>query len=366
MDASVNFLFSLQQPLSNETKKYIKNLDIDSDCRLLKETLNIQGAALDFFRVSNKILKEGVKAGLSLYEIAIMCCRNDDLGEVPSKLEILTEMASELATSALNNGRWNHAAASRAIAQQLSPGNIAGQSSPRFFSSTSCADLPSVFHMDLNHEVPGRALSSASDASSDTGDVCDNDIERDECEEWAAREIARLSSEAERKDANSCNCESETCAVDNLSSSPAKGFWITRPGEASQFDLDDDDTVIWSPSVSPKISKNLFLKYCSDSPSDGILGEFLLPPPAKFRGPALQVMSMRNQISSEKLGLPKSKSFAALHSLRSLTPDSFSAVSSLTLTGDESDQWKETFYKFVDLVIARETSAVAQTVVTKK
>lgn len=39
-----------------------------------------------------------------------MCCRHDDAGEVPSKLEVLTKMASELVTSAVENGRWHHAA----------------------------------------------------------------------------------------------------------------------------------------------------------------------------------------------------------------------------------------------------------------
>ena len=97
------------------------SLDIDADAAMLKEQLNFNEKAIDYFRASSKLLQEGTRAGLTLYDIAIMCCRNDDAGEIPSKLEVLTSMASELATSAVQNGRWNHAAASKALADQLSP-----------------------------------------------------------------------------------------------------------------------------------------------------------------------------------------------------------------------------------------------------
>ncbi len=111
----------LLQPLSEKAKNYVLKLDIDADINILKEKLNICQEAVDYFRSSSKLLQEGVKAGLTLYDIAIMCCRNDDLGEIPSKLEILSNMAAELATTAVENGRWHHTAAVNAIAEQLSP-----------------------------------------------------------------------------------------------------------------------------------------------------------------------------------------------------------------------------------------------------
>ncbi|OEU13330.1 phosphatidylinositol 3 and 4-kinase, partial [Fragilariopsis cylindrus CCMP1102] len=77
----------LKQPMSRKTKKYILHLDIAKDAKMLQERFNICGEALDYFYASSSILKAGTKAGLSLYEIAVMCCRNDNLGEVPSKLE---------------------------------------------------------------------------------------------------------------------------------------------------------------------------------------------------------------------------------------------------------------------------------------
>jgi hypothetical protein len=73
----------LLQPLSEKAKNYVLKLDIDADINILKEKLNICQEAVDYFRSSSKLLQEGVKAGLTLYDIAIMCCRNDDLGEIP-------------------------------------------------------------------------------------------------------------------------------------------------------------------------------------------------------------------------------------------------------------------------------------------
>ena len=72
-------------------------MNIEKDARLLKERLNICTEAIDYFCASCSILKAGVQAGLTLYEIAVMCCRNDNLGELPSKLEMLFSMAAELA-----------------------------------------------------------------------------------------------------------------------------------------------------------------------------------------------------------------------------------------------------------------------------
>ena len=70
----------LKEPLSAKMKEYILTLDIEKDAMMLKERLDLPKGALDYFRASSKILIQGVKAGLTLYEIAILCCRNDDAG----------------------------------------------------------------------------------------------------------------------------------------------------------------------------------------------------------------------------------------------------------------------------------------------
>jgi hypothetical protein len=69
-------------PLGKKARDYVLNLDIDADARLLKERLGMGNDVLDYFRVSCMILKSGVKAGLTLYEIASgILCRTDPSGE---------------------------------------------------------------------------------------------------------------------------------------------------------------------------------------------------------------------------------------------------------------------------------------------
>lgn len=69
-------------PLGKKARDYVLNLDIDEDVRLLKERLGMGDDVLDYYRVSCMILKSGVEAGLTLYEIASgILCRTDPSGE---------------------------------------------------------------------------------------------------------------------------------------------------------------------------------------------------------------------------------------------------------------------------------------------
>jgi hypothetical protein len=193
--------FCFLKPVSEKTKEYILNLDIEGDAQLLQERLNIGRAATDYFCASSSILKAGIKAGLTLYDIAVMCCRNDNLGELPSKLEVLFSMAADLAESAIENGRWHHSAASRALAEQLTPnagsllnsrpGTLRIRKSASALSMSQYTPGLDGFDMPLKQELmPGMIHSSASDSSSETGEV-----EREDCEEWDAEVIADVSTE---------------------------------------------------------------------------------------------------------------------------------------------------------------------------
>lgn len=122
-----------KQPLSKASREYVLGLDVEADVRLLKERLNMQNDVLDYFRCSCLILKAGVRAGLTLYDICSeIMCRSDPSGEIQSKFETLTTMASELAMSAVHNGKFQHATASLALEEQLTtrhlcmPGPSAG------------------------------------------------------------------------------------------------------------------------------------------------------------------------------------------------------------------------------------------------
>jgi hypothetical protein len=70
----------LKEPLNDEMKEYVLNLDIEKDIQMLRDRLDIPNVALDYFRASSQLLQKGVQAGLTLYDIAILCCRNDDAG----------------------------------------------------------------------------------------------------------------------------------------------------------------------------------------------------------------------------------------------------------------------------------------------
>ena len=264
----------MKRPVSQKTKDFILNLDIEADARMLKERLNIPDRALDYFRASNKILQAGIKSGMTLYDIAILCCRNDDAGELPSKLELLMSMADDISKSAIDNGRWHHIAASRALEQQLSPSlgiRRLRKTPPTIFKSMSSLDFSS-FHSgpsNLNSPPPARAQSSGSESSTETDGQ--GSVDDEECEEWAAAFVAntlQLSTTATptatrrqrsisfaRGDDDSDyllaggSCEESLSSSHCESSASPVGFWFVPPS-ASKEDIGADDST-WSPHVSP-------------------------------------------------------------------------------------------------------------------
>lgn len=300
----------LKEPLSDRMKEYVLALDVEKDAKMLRERLDIPKGALDYFCASTKILIQGVKAGLTLYEIAILCCRNDDAGERPSKLETILSMSSDIAKSAVHNGRWHHAAASRALEQQLSPDNgcfgvrpstspskaIGERSSRRasdglsIFKSASSVNFSSFSDSltqkdpissspadngdgyglaGLHNKAPPAPLasSSGSESSCDAeGDNEEKEEEEEECEKWAAdfiadtlysvstprssrrqRAISFVDSDSSSSDDSNSNSDDSS----ELSKSP-QGFWFVPPSASkSRGNLED---TIWSPEVSPNSS----------------------------------------------------------------------------------------------------------------
>ena len=89
----------MKEPLSAKMKKYVLGLDIEKDAIMLKERLDIPKGALDYFRASSKILIQGVKAGLTLYEIAILCCRNDDAGAYAMYMNFMSSSSCQFETN---------------------------------------------------------------------------------------------------------------------------------------------------------------------------------------------------------------------------------------------------------------------------
>ena len=78
--------------------------------------------AIHYFYASSTLLQEGVKAGLSLYDIAVCCYRNDDFDLVTQRSFTIGAdclPCLELLTSLLKTDCRCYASASRAIADAI-------------------------------------------------------------------------------------------------------------------------------------------------------------------------------------------------------------------------------------------------------
>jgi len=373
----------LLQPLSDSHKKYIENLDIEADAQILRDKLNICQEAIDYFRASSSLLKAGVKAGLRLYDIAILCCRNDNLAEIPSMMENLFSMASELALAAVENERWHHTAASLAIEEKLTPERSTLTAFKASFStghrmrkSSSAAVFLALESNDsfmgdtssLNgRESPGMAQSSASDSSSEAGDAGD----KEECEEWAEGIIADVAADKHIDVLPSRPNRSGSVASDDGStdSGSRKGFWHVRPGSSPPFPPSDDGSISWSPQSSPRpsmaISEQLptlvslpSAKSHRVSFSNMPSGPFIPPSTVNIR--TLPEDSVLPKFIRQESGLTRSVSYS------SMPRAGYTRQESVTFKSRPPNPYSETyenyrkyFHKFIDLVIVRETTTAA-------
>jgi hypothetical protein len=85
----------VKQPLDEETKRFVMSLDPVADIQLLRNTLCIREPCLRVMRISSILLQKGISAGLTLFQIALIMCRNQL--EQPSDLEIMCAQAQAIA-----------------------------------------------------------------------------------------------------------------------------------------------------------------------------------------------------------------------------------------------------------------------------
>jgi hypothetical protein len=352
----------------------VKNLNIEADAQLLKERLSICEEAVDYFRASSALLKAGVAAGLSLYDIAIMCCRNDDLAEAPSMMEKLFDMASELAQVAVENERWHHTAASRAIEEQLShisprpmhPGFIRKST-----SSVEFTTLPKL-DSDVVEDSPGLIKSSASDTSSDSDDNEDELDDKEDCEKWAEQVVADVNVATTGRPCRSESVSSSSSEEGSTGEGHAKGFWRVSPGFAVGKPLDSDESSIaWS--VDNQTHQHSFLSIDdNDALSDNeeiqetpkkTRVSFFLPESKteKFRPPSTVTVASVIPPPQRKVsgGMVRSRSYAGQLDKKG-HPSLYANKNTASLgrgTSTNEDNHKKYFHKFIDLVIVRETKA---------
>jgi len=82
----------VKQPISQEIKSYISNIDPSKDVKML-EKLKIRPECLRTMKISTMLLKKGSQLGLTLYDIGSLVSRS--VLEEPSELELMYERALE-------------------------------------------------------------------------------------------------------------------------------------------------------------------------------------------------------------------------------------------------------------------------------
>lgn len=355
-------------PVSESTRKYILELDVDADCQVLEERLHLSAEALDIFKASSMLLQEGIKADLSLYDIAMLCHRSDDTGDVASRLEIMMSMANELASTALKNDRWGHDIASRALEEQLyTPPALSGKgnkmkkcTSMSLLALTSSAqksipeyddspiDAPFDFK-DFSVHTSGSDSSVVSEEDDMFLDGAKDNVTSD-ADTWAAEVIRNMNVDRAvdtlrlKVDELSLKSSSDSNSDDiSLSSSP-KGFWHVSPESAlnRQMSLDDDHAnVRWSPSTSPRMGA-----YLSTSPAP--VFRLLSPDESRLVVP---VKPMKNTMTRAK----SYSAFSYVDPKNKLIPDSFYTPGPSKEIPRDDPRYRKYFMKFVELLISKET-----------
>lgn len=335
----------LKKPLSKKNKDYILNLDIEADARVLQEDLGIGKEAVDYFRASSTLLQAGVKAGMTLHEIAVICSRQDGAGTEPSKLEKMHSQAMELSTAATRNGRWHHTAASKALANQITTVPMLPQLSRANRTQSSCDFLALLSQSDTVTTftpTPGRAPVSRSDSSSDS----DPTLEEDDCDEWAATILSNVQLVDESRHRSPSIASSSS---GSMSFSGHLGFWVVRPGadpdddtwESSTGAVSDDNLDVVVPEPSSRRISSLTL---GDKTESLKTIEFDLSP-----------MDQPPEVNTSVRGLFRSQSFAAFSfPSEGLCPSKLSSFS--RSSSADSGQQNLYFYKFIDLLIQQETT----------
>lgn len=86
-----------EKPFSSRSMKFIEEIDIAEDIRLLESTFKFRPICLRNARISSLLLKRSALAGLTLAQIGQLLCRPDEDDTVPSLLERIVDKARLIA-----------------------------------------------------------------------------------------------------------------------------------------------------------------------------------------------------------------------------------------------------------------------------
>jgi len=92
-----------KQPFDEETKSYIRDIDVEEDAQLLG-ILGIRAECVKTMKITTTFLKKAAAAGLTLYDIGSMASRT--LLEEPSELEKMVDRASKQVPDTDDDGKF--------------------------------------------------------------------------------------------------------------------------------------------------------------------------------------------------------------------------------------------------------------------
>ena len=106
----------VKRPVHPKIREYILALDFEDLVQQLTSQVSISEDSLFLLRIAHNLLVNGIKAGLTLHQIASLIARVDDDGEVPSPVERAIAMAEENAHRAIEmrSSRVSHGKGIRA------------------------------------------------------------------------------------------------------------------------------------------------------------------------------------------------------------------------------------------------------------
>jgi hypothetical protein len=96
-----------KQPFDEDTKKYIRNIDVEADAQLLN-ALRVRPECITTMKITTTLMKKAAAAGLSLYDIGNMASRTvlEDPSELEKMIDRAREQVSEQDENAFLDALW--------------------------------------------------------------------------------------------------------------------------------------------------------------------------------------------------------------------------------------------------------------------
>lgn len=168
-----------EEPFSERSKEYIRNIDIMADINMLEEAFKFRPQCLRNMRISSTLLKKGADAGLTLAQIGQILCRPDDDEEQPSLLEQIVKKARVCANMMAQMQTRIKDSQLRLILPQTEAGN---RKSHRRNSAAIMAPCSATlsFSKDVEADIEKRLIKNSEDEPNEVKSLYDLEKPRTE------------------------------------------------------------------------------------------------------------------------------------------------------------------------------------------